>query len=163
MDTVCWVGPAPTSSSNDCCVVPFEMFSLGTEHHPSSSPPSSFYGYHLLDGAHAPASSGDGGVISMDGSPSGTDYDLFFSSHAFLLSTRWCPCACLFWWRWCRCAHGEVSVCDGFRPFFSSPLSSGLLNGGLAHATDSDCGALSTDEPASRTDYNLSFLSLVRS
>ena len=31
----------------------------------------------------------------------------------------------------------------------------------FALATDSDCGALSTDEPASRTDYNLSFPSVV--
>ena len=41
----------------------------------------------------------------------------------------------------------------------SSPpqTSSDLLDGALVLATDSDCGALSTEESASRTDYNLSF------
>ena len=45
----------------------------------------------------------------------------------------------------------------------SSPpqTSSDLLDGALVLATDSDCGALSMEESLSRTDYNLSFPSVV--
>ena len=45
----------------------------------------------------------------------------------------------------------------------SSPLqtSSNRLDGALALITDSDCGGLSTKESESRTDYNLSFPSVV--
>ena len=53
-----------------------------------------------------------------------------------------------------------LSVMDSH---LSSPLQtcSDLLDGALALATDSDCGALSTEESASRTNYNLSFPSVV--
>ena len=153
--------PAPTFSGNSGRVVPLELFSPGTEHDPSSSLPSSFYGYHLLDGAPTPASSGDSGVVSIDGSPSATDYDLSFLPM---------PSSCLL-----DGAPAPVSFGDGDAAVpterfpsvtdsdLSSPLQtfSDLLDGALALITDSDCGALSTEESESRTDYNLSFPSVV--
>ena len=114
-----------------------------------------------MDGAPAPASSGDGGVFSMDGSPSATDYDL---------SCLPMPSSYLF-----EGAPAPVSSDDGdaavpteiFLSVTDSHLSSppqtfsDLLDGALALATDSDGGALCTEESASRTDYNLSFPSVV--
>ena len=110
-----------------------------------------------MDGAPAAASSGDGGVVSMDGSPSATDYDLSFLP---------LPSSCLLDGALVPVSSGDgdaavpterfLSVTDSH---LSSPLqtSSDLLDNALALATDSDCGALSTEESASRTDYNLSF------
>ena len=56
--------------------------------------------------------------------------------------------------------EGLLSVTDSH---LSSPLQTSfdLLDAALALATDSDCGTLSTEESASRTDYNLSFPSVV--
>ena len=114
-----------------------------------------------MDGAPAPASSGDGGVVSVDGSPSTTDYDLSFLP---------IPSSCLL-----DGAPAPVSSGDGdaavpterFLSVTDSHLSSppqtfsDMLDGAPALSTDSDCGALSTEESASRTDYNLSFPSVV--
>ena len=114
-----------------------------------------------MDGAPAPASSGDGGVVSVDGSPSTTDYDLSFlpMPSSYLLDGAPAPVS--------SDDVDAVVPTERFPPLTDSDLSSplqtsfDLLDGALALITDSDCGGLSTKESESRTDYNLSFPSVV--